>query len=154
MPVREAAELLKQAPWPHAIPPAKGESRHLVEGVICADSASLLAAEDRGRIVATGSHGALNAAAATAPFQPLLLMFNDAGFGADRGGVLALAELEKHGIAAIAVAAQSACIGDGRSTLQDGIISDANAAAYRLDARVGGSALALARVVSEKHRER
>lgn len=154
MPVREAAELLKQAPWPHAIPPAKGESRHLVEGVICADSASLLAAEDRGRIVATGSHGALNAAAATAPFQPLLLMFNDAGFGADRGGVLALAELDKHGIAAVAVAAQSACIGDGRSTLQDGIISDANAAAYRLDARVGGSALALARVVSEKHRER
>ncbi len=108
MPVREAAELLKQAPWPHTMPPAKGESRHLVEGVICADSASLLKPEDQGRIVATGSHAALNAAAATAPFQPLLLMFNDAGFGADRGGVLALAELDKHGIAAIAVAAQSA----------------------------------------------
>ena len=154
MPVREAADRLKQAPWPHTIPSAKGESRHLVEGVICADSASLLIAEDRGRIVATGSHGALNAATATAPFQPLLLMFNDAGFGADRGGVLALAELDKHGIAAIAVAAQSACIGDGRSTLQDGIVSAANAAAYRLGAHVGGSALALARVVSEKLRQR
>lgn len=154
MPVREAAERLKQAAWPHTMPPTKGESRHLVEGVICADSASLLKPEDRGRIVATGSHGALNAAAATAPFQPLLLMFNDAGFGADRGGVLALAELDKHGIAAISVAAQSACIGDGRSTLQDGIISDANAVAYRLDARVGGSALALASAVAEKHKER
>ena len=151
MPAREAAELLKRAPWPHTIPSAKGESRHLVGGVICADSASLLTAEDRGRIVATGSHGALNAAAATAPFRPLLLMFNDAGFGADRGGVLALAELDRHGIAAIAVAAQSACIGDGRSTLQDGIVSASNAAAYRLDARVGGSALALARAVAEKH---
>lgn len=154
MPVREAAERLKRASWPHTMPPAKGESRHLVEGVICADSASLLKPEDRGRIVATGSHGALNAAAATAPFQPLLLIFNDAGFGADRGGVLALAELDKHGIAAVAVAAQSACIGDGRSTLQDGIVSDANRAAYRLGARVGGSALALARLVAEKHKER
>ena len=150
MSVREAAELLKQAPWPHTLPPAKGESRHWAEGVVCADSASLLIPEDRGRIVATGSHGALNAAAATAPFQPLLLMFNDAGFGADRGGVLALPELERHGIAALAVTAQSACIGDGRSTLQDGIISDANPSAYRLGALVGGSALALARAVAEK----
>lgn len=150
MPVREAAERLKQAPWPHILPPAKGESRHLVESVVCADSASLLVPEDRGRMVATGSHGALNAAEATAPFRPLLLMFNDAGFGADRGGVLALPKLDEHGIAALAVAAQSACIGDGQSTLQDGIISDANAAAYRLGARLGGSALALTRAVAEK----
>ncbi len=106
--------------------------------------------EDRGRIVATGSHGALNSYKATAPFQPLLLMFNDAGFGADRGGVLALPELDQEGLAAIAVATQSARIGDGRSTLQDGTISDANAAAYRLGARVGGSALALARALAEK----
>ena len=77
-------------------------------------------------------------------------MFNDAGFGADRGGVLALPELDKEGIAAIAVAAQSARIGDGRSTLQDGTISDANTTAYRLGARVGGSALALARTLAEK----
>ena len=152
MAVKEAAERLKQAPWPHVLPPAKGESRHLVEGVVCADSASLLVPEDRGRMVATGSHGALNAAQATAPYQPLLLMFNDAGFGADRGGVLALPKLDEHGIAALAVAAQSACIGDGRSTLQDGIVSDANAAAYRLGARIGGSALALARAVAEKRR--
>lgn len=150
MPVREAAELLKQAPWPHTMPPAKGESRHEIDGAVCADSATLLVPEDRGRIVATGSHGALNSWKATAPFRPLLLMFNDAGFGADRGGVLALPELDKEGIAAIAVAAQSARIGDGRSTLQDGTISDANTTAYRLGARVGGSALALARTLAEK----
>lgn len=150
MPVREAAERLKQAPWPHTMPPAKGESRYAVEGAICADSATLLLPEDRGRIVATGSHGALNSYRATAPFRPLLLMFNDAGFGADRGGVLALPELDREGVAALAVAAQSARIGDGRSTLQDGTISDVNTTAYRLGARVGGSALALARTLAEK----
>ena len=122
----------------------------MVEGAACVESAPLLMPEDRGRIVATGSHGALNSYKATAPFRPLLLMFNDAGFGADRGGVLALPELDKEGIAAIAVAAQSARIGDGRSTLQDGTISDVNTIAYRLGARVGGSALALARALAEK----
>lgn len=150
MPAREAAVLLRQAPWPHTIPPAKGEGRYRIEGAICADSATLLVPEDRGRIVATGSHGALNSYKATAPFQPLLLMFNDAGFGADHGGVLALPELAREDIAAIAVAAQSARIGDGRSTLQDGTISDVNKVAYRLGARVGGSALALARALAEK----
>ena len=150
MPAREAAERLKQAPWPHAMPPAKGESRHEIDGAICADSATLLVPEDRGRIIATGSHGAFNSYKATAPFRPLLLMFNDAGFGADRGGVLALPELDKEGIAAIAVAAQSARIGDGRSTLQDGTISEVNTTTYRLGARVGGSALALPRTLAEK----
>jgi hypothetical protein len=150
MPAREAAELLKTAPWPHTMPPAKGESRHEIDGAVCADSATLLVPGDRGRIVATGSHGALNSWKATAPFRPLLLMFNDAGFGADRGGVLALPELDKEGIAAVAVAAQSARIGDGRSTLQNGTISDVNTTAYRLGARVGGSALALTRTLAEK----
>ena len=119
-------------------------------GAVFVASATLLVPEYRGRIVATGSHGALNSYKATAPFQPLLLMFNDAGFGADRGGVLALPELAREDIAAIAVAAQSARIGDGRSTLQDGTISDVNTTAYRLGARVGGSALALARTLAEK----
>jgi len=152
MSCREAAERLKQAPWPHAQPPTKGEARHLIEGIVCLDSATLLVPYDRDRIVATGSHGALNSARATAPFRPRLLMFNDAGFGADRGGVLALSALDREGIAALAVAAHSARIGDGRSTLQDGMVSAINDAAYQLGARVDGSALALARAVAEKAR--
>ena len=80
------------------MPPTKGESRYTIDGAVCLDSATLLVPEDRGRIVATGSHGALNSAKATAPFRPLLLMFNDAGFGADRGGALALPELDKEGL--------------------------------------------------------
>lgn len=146
----EAARLLKKAPWPHAMPPAKGETRHTVEGFACLDSSSLFEAHDRDRVVATGSHCALNSGMATAPFRPRLAFYNDAGPGMDQGGILGLTLLEKEGIAGVAVSALSARIGDGRSTLQDGTISAANAPAYRLGAILGMPALALARAVAEK----
>lgn len=150
MSCKEAAERLKHAPWPHRPPPPKAESRHLVDGIVCVDSATLLLPEDRGRIVATGSHGARNSGTTTAPTRPRLIFFNDAGPGIDRGGVLGLDILEREGVAGAAVAAASARIGDGRSTLQDGTISAANDTACRLGARIGGSALALARALAEK----
>ena len=150
MSCKEAAELLKKADWPQAAPPQKGEDRHIVQGFACVDSSSLLRLEDRGQIVATGSHAAINSGVATAAGRPRLAFFNDAGPGADRGGVLGLEVLEKEGIAGVAVTALSARIGDGRSTLQDGTISTVNQLAYRLGARVGGSALALARAVADK----
>ncbi len=150
MSCREAAELLKKAGWPHSMPPAKGEDRHIVHGFACLDSSSLFEAQDRDRVVATGSHCALNSGVATAPFRPRLAFYNDAGPGADRGGVLGLDLLENEGIAAVAVAAASARIGDGRSTLQDGMISAANTPAYRLGAVLGTPALALARAVADK----
>lgn len=147
---REAAELLKTAPWPHAKPPTMGETRHLVEGFACVDSSSLLVPEDRDGIVATGSHCALNSGHAVEPFQPRLVFFNDAGPGIDQGGIRGFEILDRAGIAGVAVSALSARIGDGRSTLQDGTISHASAEARRLGAVVGGSALALARAVAEK----
>lgn len=150
MPCKEAAELLKKAAWPHTAPPAKGETRHTVEGIACLDSSSLFEPQDRDRVVATGSHCALNSGQATAPHRPRLALFNDAGPGIDRGGILGLDYLEQQGVAGVAVAALSARIGDGRSTLQDGTISAANASAYRLGAAVGMPALALARALAEK----
>jgi hypothetical protein len=150
MSCRQAAELLKVAPWPHTPPPPKGEDRHWLQGIACIDSASLFASRDRDRVIATGSHCALNSGLATAPFRPRLALYNDAGPGIDRGGVLGLALLEKEGIAAVTVAALSARIGDGRSTLQDGTISAGNAPAYRLGARIGMPALELALAVTEK----
>jgi hypothetical protein len=60
MSCRQAAEFLKDAPWPHQPPLPKVESRHVVDSVVCVDSATLLLPEDRGKIVATGSHGARN----------------------------------------------------------------------------------------------
>jgi hypothetical protein len=150
MTCKDAAERLKAAPWPHATPPHKGEDRHIVSGIACIDSSSLFLPEDRDRIVATGSHAGVNSGVATTSGRPLLAFFNDAGPGADRGGILGLDVLDKEGIAGVAVAALSARIGDGRSTLQDGTISAVNRIAYRLGARVGGPALALARALAEK----
>ncbi|HYC65409.1 MAG TPA: hypothetical protein VEC14_11820 [Reyranellaceae bacterium] len=150
MSCKEAAELLKQAPWPHTKPPTMGETRHVVEGIACVDSSSLLVPKDKGGIVATGSHCATNSGQAVEPFRPKLVMFNDAGPGADDGGIWGFKVLDRAGIAGVAVAAASARIGDGRSTLQDGTISHVSQAALALGARVGMSALALARRVAEK----
>ena len=77
-------------------------------------------------------------------------LFNDAGFGVDRAGAACLPLLDSDGIAAATVAADSACIGDGESTLTQGIISAVNETAYRLGARVGETALDAARTVTDK----
>jgi hypothetical protein len=110
----------------------------------------MLGPEDRDRVAATGSHGATIAGTATAPMRPRLILFNDAGACLERAGIQGLAVLEQAGIAAVAVAARSARIGDGRSTLQDGTISAVNRPAFRLGARVDEPALALARRVADK----
>jgi hypothetical protein len=152
----EAAERLKAAPWPHRAPPARAEGRSVFEAkagrrqIICIDSATLILPEDRDQVVATGSHGAEASGQVVAPVQPALVLYNDAGFGADRAGAAGLSILNNAGIAGATVAALSAKIGDGRSTLTKGVLSAVNEAAYRLGGRVGGSALALARLVAEK----
>ena len=152
----EAAERLKAAPWPHRAPQARAEGRSVFEAmtdrrkIICIDSATLITAEDRDQVVATGSHGAEPSGHVVAPLRPALALYNDAGFGADRAGTTALPVLDEAGIAGATVAALSAKIGEGRSTLTQGVLSAVNEAAYRLGGRVGGSALALARRVAEK----
>ncbi|MBS0538000.1 MAG: hypothetical protein JSR47_04550 [Proteobacteria bacterium] len=148
---QDATEKLKAAAWPHRMPPPKKEDRHMVGKVVCLDSASLLVPEDRDRVLATGSHAALISGHTTAPFRPRLILFNDGGPGIDRGGVLGLDVLESEGVAGAAVAARTARIGDGRSTLQDGTLSWVNQPAYRLGLRVGSPALALAHAVAEKN---
>ncbi len=100
--------------------------------------------------MASGSHGGVSAAPMTRSFRPRLAFFNDAGFGVDRAGAAALPILDSDGIAAATVAADSARIGDGQSTLTQGIISEVNETAYRLGARVGQTALDVARTVAER----
>jgi hypothetical protein len=150
MSCKDAAERMKTAPWPHTMPPPKQEQRYLEGKIVCLDSASLLVPEDRDRVLATGSHAAQIAGHTTAPFRPRLILFNDGGPGIDRGGVLGLDVLDQEGVAGAAVAARSARIGDGRSTLQDGTLSTVNQAAYRLGLRAGSPALALAHAVADK----
>lgn len=147
---REAAELLKAAPWPHTQPTPLTEGRSIAGRVVCVDSITLADRRDRGRVVASGSHGGVPAGETAAGFAPKLALFNDAGFGMEHAGVAGLAILDRAGIAAATVSTMSARIGDGRSTLVDGFLSEVNQIAYRLGARIGGSALALALAVAEK----
>jgi hypothetical protein len=149
--VAEAAELLKAAPWPHPKPAPLTEGRTMAGRILCVDSITLTTARDRGKVVASGSHGGVPAGETALAFGPLLALFNDAGFGMEHAGVAGLAILDKAGIAAAAVSTMSARIGDGRSTLLDGFLSEVNQTAYRLGARQGRSALAFALAVAEKN---
>ncbi|MBM3644632.1 MAG: hypothetical protein FJX02_09865 [Alphaproteobacteria bacterium] len=150
MTVAEAVERLKARPATTRTPDKLDETRFEVEGVVCVDSISLAGPADRGRIVASGSHGGLPAGETAAKYAPRLSLFNDAGFGADRAGSAGLAVLQAAGLAGVTVQAMSARIGDGRSTLTQGIVSDANALAIALGARIGGGALELARRLADK----
>lgn len=115
------------------VPSAAGER------VICIDSASLIEARDRGRVVVTGSHGGLiggdpgKAISVAARF----LAFNDAGCGCENAGLGRLHPLDLRGIAAVTVSHESAEIGNALSTLHHGVVSHANAAARRLGALAG-----------------
>ncbi len=148
--VAEAAECLKAAPWPRPKPEPLTESRTMAGRIICVDSISLATLRDRGKVVSSGSHGGVPAGETALAFGPRLALFNDAGFGMEHAGVAGLPILDRAGIAAATVSTMSARIGDGRSTLLDGFLSEVNEAAYRLGGRQGRSALAFALAVAEK----
>ena len=119
--------------------------------ILCVDSISLATLRDRNKVVSSGSHGGVPAGETAAAFGPRLALFNDAGFGMEHAGVAGLAILDRAGIPGATVSTMSARIGDGRSTLLDGFLSEVNEAAYRLGARQGRSALAFALAVAEKN---
>jgi len=66
--------------------------------------------------------------------------YNDAGIGIDEAGVSRLPALEARGIPAATVSAQSARIGDARSTYEDGVLSRVNAQAAALGLAPGMTA--------------
>jgi len=142
MPCAQAAELLAVAPPPDDVCPVIREGREVLNlhgatrRLILVDSASLVISSDRDQVVVTGSHGALfggNPANAL-KVDALLALFNDAG---SKTGTTRLPALNERGVAAVTVAANSARIGDARSTWEDGIISALNTAAERLGAQIG-----------------
>lgn len=90
-----------------------------------------------GCVVVSGSHGGASVVVYAQQAQARLAVFNDAGIGKDEAGIAALPALQALGIAACAVAHDSARIGEARSTWNDGVISRANAAAAALGARPG-----------------
>lgn len=155
--VTKALPLLGGAPGPEAVLPASNEARFEVEvvagapPVICADSASLITANDEGRIIVTGSHGGLigNDPKRACKARAAFVAFNDAGGGKDNVGQGRLAPLQDQGIAAVVLDAMSCEIGDAWSSLESGRIAGANQRAFDLGIRTGdGLKSALSRVFS------
>ncbi len=68
--------------------------------------------------------------------------------GIENAGIASLEVLGKAGIAAAAVSSMTARIGDGRSTLLEGVISALNREAMSLGGKVGMKALDLARLAA------
>lgn len=142
--VQDAMERLADAPEPTGTLPKLAEARrtaHLPNGlaVELLDSASLVSPGDEGRIVITGSHGALVGGdpARALKAKARIAIFNDAGVGIDGVGITRLPALEQRGVAAVTVGADTCRIGDAESALETGIISFANATAEVLGAAPG-----------------
>lgn len=101
------------------------------------DSVTQTTAAHADAVVVTGSHGGVSVVRYARAAPARLFVFNDAGIGKDRAGIAALDALDADGIAAAAVAHDSARIGDARDAWAHGRISAVNAAAARLGLRVG-----------------
>jgi hypothetical protein len=145
MACRDAALRLVGASATGGDPPPCEEARRVLaepgwlRRIVLMDSASLIAPEDAGQILVTGSHGALvgGSAAMALRVDGFAAVFSDAGVGADAAGITRLPALDERGIAGLTVSAASARIGDAASVYADGIISHANATAQRLGAHIG-----------------
>ena len=105
--------------------------------VVAMDSISLISSQDAGAIIICGSHGGAISGAFAAVHPPALVVFNDAGGGKNAAGVACLADLELEGIAAAAVAHDSARIGDAVDAWENGVVSYANAPAREAGIRPG-----------------
>jgi hypothetical protein len=90
------------------------------------DSITELGPADAGCLAVSGSHGGASSARYAIAARPLLSVFNDAGVGLDRAGLVALAQLQAHGLAACTVSHMTARIGEAHSTLETGVLSYAN----------------------------
>jgi hypothetical protein len=148
----EAADLLRAAaPATRPAPLLETRLEETLPGgrvVVMVDSIALARESDAGGIVASGSHGGTPSDGYAGKVGPRLVLFNDAGFGADDSGMAALPILERKGIAAATVSAFTARIGDGRSTYLDGILSAANARALAMGAVIGAPARDFVAVVA------
>jgi len=149
MTVEDAAEALLLAPVSD-LPVADVEERRAFvdlpdarRRIVLLDSAASVRPEDDGQIIVTASHGALVGGNPDCAIrcQAFAALFNDAGGGPQGWGFSRLGALDARRIVGATVGASSARIGDGRSTLDDGVLSAVNDVGRFLGLRVGLSAL-------------
>lgn len=135
------ARAMLSAPGLTGTPPPLDEARFYIRDtantprIIGCDSVSLVGPDDAGDIVITASHGALLKEAPSWGKRPdvLAAVFNDAGSDFPTR----LPDLDERDIAGATVTAESARIGDARSTYEDGVISHVNETARKCGAAPG-----------------
>jgi uncharacterized protein YunC (DUF1805 family) len=143
---RDAAAALAYAESAQSAPPPALEGAFLLLSdkpqVWALDSASLVAPEHHDAIVITGSHGGLlgGRPETALKYDVRAAFYNDAGIGIDEAGVSRLPALDARGIPAATVAADSARIGDARSSYGDGVLSRVNRRADALGLAPGMTA--------------
>ncbi len=143
---QDAAAALAHAKQARPTPPPALEGAFLLISdppqVWALDSASLVAPEHHEAIVVTGSHGGLlgGRPETALKYDVRAAFYNDAGIGIDEAGVSRLPALDQRGIAAATVSAESARIGDARSSYEDGVLSRVNRSAAALGLVPGMSA--------------
>ncbi len=143
----EAAQLMLAAPMGKIVtleaeaPPEV----HLVDqtpnGKVYADTSSFDLYEKLGRlprdVVCIGANAARVFGESILEIGPRGAIGNDCGIGKNRSAIAGLPMLDRSAIAAAAVAALSARIGDGMSTWRDGVISAVNATADSRGVKIG-----------------
>ena len=147
MSARAAAHLLAQAPLPTLAPPPLAEAAHLIArrpgqpDIWGLDTVSLAGPAHDGSIVVAGSHGGVLGGNPERALKcrAIAAVFNDAGIGIDDAGISRLPALDTRGVAAAAVDAATAHIGEALSTWETGRLSRVNACAERRGARPGMS---------------
>lgn len=144
--VRECALLMRAGPVVRSnLKMIAGGQRRLISDipgepkVVCIDAAPMLAPEDEGAIVITGSHAALFRGRPdnVVNVDVRAIFFCDAGVGKDNAGIRRLPTLDARGIAAGTADAATAPIGNARAIYEEGVLSHVNATALRLGGRPG-----------------
>lgn len=146
MPCSEAAARMAAAPPADAVAVPdlpNGRSRLPAGGHRPAwllDCAALALPEDRRAIAITGSHGGLLGGREDDGLLSMDLfaaIFNDAGGGKEDAGHARLPLLDRRGIAAATVAANTARIGEAWSTYETGVLARVNGVGRRLGLEEG-----------------
>ena len=129
----QAAHLMLKAPpgqlrdFPGLIDEAMHEMASTPDGKIYACwSFSRVTRAHPSDVFCVASHGAKTMALYALPIRPRGLICNDGGRALGDSGIEGLAEMARHGLAAVAVSSASARIGDALSTYHDGVVSTAN----------------------------
>ncbi|WP_187625945.1 hypothetical protein [Pseudomonas congelans] len=109
--------------------------------IVCTDSIAFALPEDRERnVLCTAGHTGRSVIEYFRSFRPWAFICSDGGIGKNESGISALTIVDAEGIPGASVDANTARMGDGRSTYFDGVISAANQLAQAKGVRVGQSA--------------